>query len=550
MSSPSGKGLEGAARVTASRFLQSVVVVDDRALLGDRSEPPIARPGSVQDKGSGSTGKLVTPAAANYVEDDRHDLNAKEVVDQFASLGLVCAVLKPVEPEDPGPATVAAASRADIVILDWYLNKIVGDTTLDLIDAVIKADEATGGVSRLRLVVIYTGESNLRQITTRVRHRLEKHYPGAKTSRPNPFTVVRGPVRVSVFAKSGARISQHLTELRRRRVATQELPDRVINEFAVMTAGLVPGVALESVAAIRANTHKLLARMSPDLDPAYLFHRAMQSNPPDAEEHLIELVAGEIWAILEDSPAATSANMDRIKDWLEANKAGADLNIDFDGTTLKLSHVVDLLDKGIANARVQSLFGKFGKKPPLSMKAFGESTASTERANLAFAVLAALKTQYMRPPPHLTLGTVLSRRSGARRQFLVCVQPRCDSVRLSGKQQFPLLPVNVAEPNKPFDLVIPDGLGRWLTRPSKYVRLRMVTQPAKLVMVTFPVTSGDDSVVAQPRSKRFRFMAEGHHAFWWAGQLKAEHAQRLATVVGNEFSRVGLTESEWLRRWN
>ena len=33
----------------------------------------------------------------------------------------------------------------------------------------------------------------------------------------------------------------------------------------------------------------------------------------------------------------------------------------------------------------------------------------------------------------------------------------------------------------------------------------------------------------------------------WIAELKTEHAQRAAEEFGREFSRVGLTESEWLR---
>jgi hypothetical protein len=42
---------------------------------------------------------------------------------------------------------------------------------------------------------------------------------------------------------------------------------------------------------------------------------------------------------------------------------------------------------------------------------------------------------------------------------------------------------------------------------------------------------------AQPPSK-----------FEWVAELKPFHAQRMAEYVSREFSRVGLTESEWLRQ--
>lgn len=37
------------------------------------------------------------------------------------------------------------------------------------------------------------------------------------------------------------------------------------------------------------------------------------------------------------------------------------------------------------------------------------------------------------------------------------------------------------------------------------------------------------------------------HTFEWVAELKSAHIQRMAEFVSREFSRVGLTESEWLR---
>ena len=37
------------------------------------------------------------------------------------------------------------------------------------------------------------------------------------------------------------------------------------------------------------------------------------------------------------------------------------------------------------------------------------------------------------------------------------------------------------------------------------------------------------------------------HTFEWIAELKSAHIQRMAEFVSREFSRVGLTESEWLR---
>jgi hypothetical protein len=266
---PAPTGFLEATRETAARFLHAVVIVDDQAALG--SEPKSAGPPTGDSQfGRRTKKKLTPPLGVPLGDDDEHELNAKVVVDQFAELGLVCAVLKPEKDENPERPTVAAARRADIVILDWYLNGVGGDIALSLIEAILRSDEAAPDRGRLRLIVIYTGQAALYDIVDSVREAIAAHYPDARTRRPDPFTLSRGPVRVVVLAKSGARIPPKNIALSGRKVATTELPQRVITEFSLMNAGIVPNVALESVAALRANTHKLLARLHAGLDSAYL----------------------------------------------------------------------------------------------------------------------------------------------------------------------------------------------------------------------------------------------------------------------------------------
>jgi hypothetical protein len=47
----------------------------------------------------------------------------------------------------------------------------------------------------------------------------------------------------------------------------------------------------------------------------------------------------------------------------------------------------------------------------------------------------------------------------------------------------------------------------------------------------------------------FRFKtANQKKAFQWIGELKFPQAQRIAQALASESARVGLTETEWLRR--
>ena len=59
-------------------------------------------------------------------------------------------------------------------------------------------------------------------------------------------TITRGRTRISVFSKNT--------------VAEAELPLQIMNDFATMSKGLLPNVAVAALAALRENTYQLLGR--------------------------------------------------------------------------------------------------------------------------------------------------------------------------------------------------------------------------------------------------------------------------------------------------
>ena len=59
--------------------------------------------------------------------------------------------------------------------------------------------------------------------------------------------------------------------------------------------------------------------------------------------------------------------------------------------------------------------------------------------------------------------------------------------------------------------------------------------------------NGDVVYANKDEESRFVFKDEDGKEYEWIAELKTEHAQRAAEEFGREVSRVGLTESEWLR---
>lgn len=552
------KSLRETAREIARDFLQSVVVVDDRAAMGSE-EPKAAQiegrgfansDSSVTTTDTRRAGRLSLTPPGEKTTDAVPDqaLDAKALIDGFADVGLVCAVIRPTPSDQSVGRTVLAAARADIVILDWELNGDDGATTLEIIRQLVAQDGEGHTLTRLRLIAIYSGEVALRDIAGRIRDNLREH--GVKPLRKTgPFTVQTGQGRIVVYSKPTSRLGRRQTGLRalqNRIVHPSKLPERLIDEFARLTTGLVPNVALASLAAVRKNTHRILAKMRADLDPAYLWHRATQTRPSDAEDHLVSLVADEISAVIEDERVGKWADLEAIRRWV-ADDGTTDYANRFNETTPRgAEDVVALLEVGTAGKdpaceKAKAKFRKMGNVR-VDIAAFAKSPKKAAKSNQNFAALLSLRTRYENPPPRLELGTVLAHGRGSSRKYWLCVQPRCDSVRLKGAVAFPLVPLQRVEDGE-WDLLLP-------VQEGAYHKFRIGKKPSDLWSVVFPIhPEGGDSVTAQRDSRGYHFRAHSNARYDWIVELKSDHAQRIAQELGNMFTRVGLTESEWARRW-
>jgi hypothetical protein len=525
-----------------SDFLQSVVIVDDGADFDPalhRTAPAVAEAKQELVK----SGRFAKPRLNPPVE---NVLDAKRVVDGFAERGIACAILRPLEGEDPSERTQRVTRRADILVLDWNFHADDGDTARGLLTDVLGGDLRD---NRRRLIAIYTAERDLRAIVASIRETLRRTKGRAVRTR-GPLTLDCGDARVVVLAKpaegkaAGSRAAKPV-------VAYEDLANVLILHFAAFMYGLVSNVALKSVAALRWNTHQLLKQLGPALDAGYLWHRAVQVYPPDAEQDLVDLVAAELRAILDDAEVREAASLRAIRQWLEKSGESDFAKRFGEEKPRSIDDVMELLEFGSAarTTETDKVLANFSKmdarrrkahKKSDEIAAFAATKAEAARSNEAFAVLASHRTQYSRPQPHLTLGTIISSGSGKKRRYWLCLQPVCDAVRLSSARTFPFLELKSAEGGG-FQFVLQ-------ARGRTSVRLRIDVRPQNLTMLEFHPKAGNDCVVADVRKAQF-FFSRGRRRYRWEAELKREHAQHFAETLANQFSRIGLVQSEWLRLW-
>jgi hypothetical protein len=549
------------SRKVAADFLQTVVVIDDEARFQVDAEVESVRPaGDITSNATlaaagaagqiESTPTLTAPTDAQIqaaVEEpvDSHDLDAKAVTDGFAERGLVCAVLRPTSDEVIFTAPTTAVARADIVVLDWVLHNDNGAKTLELISSLIESDS-----DRLRLIAIYTGQKDLKRIADRILEVVSQRADMFSVQQPNAFSVERGPVRISVFAKPGTRIPKEDAQAYARIKASSELPDALINEFAEMTTGLVPHVTLASLAALRRNSHRMLRRLSPSLDPAYLWHRANHAHPRDAEADLKAMIVGELAAVVADEKVEAHADINAISAWLDDFISGGDYKERFAlSENVNRQQVLELLTKGSKgdeNIPIRERFSALvsGKAHTRTHQCFAQGIAENTKANEDFAMLLSVRNHYEPPTPILSLGTVLKIGTTAQAKYWMCVQPECDSLRLKQRTAFPLLPLEIVPVGEPFHLVVRSA-------DTESVRLRVLSKPMNLRMEPFdPTDVAAGTVSAALDTGEWFFGAASGVRYTWIADMKPQHALWFADLLSSQMRRVGLVQSEWLRRWS
>jgi hypothetical protein len=527
----------------AEKFLHTIVFVDDQAEFIERERPKkLEKPGR-----RGGQGK-----DAQEISNERntHKLDAKKVIDVFAWKGMVCSVLKPDKGEDPLGIATEAAKRADVLILDWRIYDDDGEKAMAIIGDIITSDLSEN--PRLRLIIVYTGEPNIDAISEKIK---EKHC-GDFNKNDGGFAFSQGHLRIVIFAKDGAKVPGEYSD---RVISIDDLSDRVINEFAKITAGLVSNVALASLAVLRDNTHRIMGRLGHEMDPPYLAHRALLPNPSDAMNHMVDIIASEFHSLLDTYEVGEKANLKFIKAWIDlknGERSSFEVEVGKDDIKSVDSAVIyELQNVGIEKANWYNGLTKKRKNyvknhchEKLTQTFCAEGADATELDH-RFAILTSLKNRYGRfeQRPILTLGTIIKRESSESsnefEKFWLCVQPRCDSVRIGGNRNFFFLPLEVVDGGKKFDLVLED-------KENKFKKLRIHYKIYESANFKFAPDGSEEQVIrAKEENGMFVFGTTDKTRFEWVSELKSEHAQRIANDFAAKLSRVGLDESEWLRRW-
>lgn len=529
-------------------FLQTAVILDDLAVMSPSGLEPsiesITQSITVPDY-------PVSPAIDNVGnESDLRGarLNADAVVAGFADIGSVCAVLSATPGEDYQRRAVKAAQRADIVILDWKIHDTFGEEALEVMRGILQDDRHS---RRLRLIAIYTDEPKLEAIRQDIQDAVADFYMDDRL-KVERFRVSKGPLHVIVLAKENT-LKGMPSDYRNQEVSERLLADRLVDEFALMTGGLLRNVAIAGIASIRGNAHRILTKFEQSLDSAYLGHRLLLHHPPDAEDHLVEAIGSELISILEEDQSGACANTGAIKSWLELQeREGLNLN---DPVCIREAHGhvdvwLDLLHRGFeAPDALEPIVISKKQLQKTSTEPFAAGANDARQSNRRFAALLSLKTRYPGNSPRLSIGTVLCTRECNESRYFLCLQPKCDSVRLCVPTGFPLIPlrrlndVMVGSGARSLRLVVETARDHW-------EHFGIETKPSEMTVRFFKPGPNPPGIVVATNDEdgKFYFKDVRKNKYRWMAELKDEHALAVAGEVASALGRPGPNDTEWLRR--
>lgn len=528
----------------ARRFLLTAVVVDDE-LSVPAGEP--VRSG-LEKPGRGAANRLSKSVASHPPAGK--PLKVHPITWSFARKGMVCGVVSPRKGQDDLATLVDAVVRADIVILDWLLSPESGEDASTLLGRILKEDQA----HRLRLIAFYTGEPDHHEIRGRIAASISATDQAGLTGEDLHGPIDVGACRIVVYAKPGSLVPD-----RNAIVKEEDLADRLIADFAGMVEGLLPSLVLTALAAVRENVYEVLQRFCKDLDPAFLTHRACLPQPSDSEQHIVEQLASELHGIMDDVVTRQSpAGINAIKHWLKA-RFGDD-QVEFgQGKEMSQDEVLAMLRHGVKK-KPRKLRSGGGDYHILSA-GFSRDTQGDRRLDRRFAFAMSFRQVVADSERQLSMGTVVRRIGNDAAEdtedvkdveyckdakdaskTLLCVMPKCDSVRLDRPTSFLFLPLSDPNPNT-LQVVVPTG-------NDKHRRMTICMNPSGWVQATFAPDSDRQCVLAQRNGpgQAFTFNDVGGEQYQWVGELKPEFSQSTAQAIAERMSRVPINKSEWLRR--
>lgn len=540
---------------SARSYLQSVVYLDDNIYNLNGRPDEISPSGIPEARDPFAVTDLVNNGEAPAIVDGLvprdgenialtdsmmrlPDYHPKELMESFAEMGIVCALYEPSQDAsvDAGSQVFNLCQRADVVVLDWDLYNDGGTSVSRLLANLIKQG-AEVQPHHVRLCSLYTNQPDLRRTANIL---LETLLAAGCTNvelDADKLQLVSGATRISILGKPnvpGRPLDIETSYV----VEERQLAERLLRDFCEMHKGLLSGLALKGLSSIRKNTKRLLDKFPSNLDGAFLLHRALVKHDREALDEIPDLLADELFAILDD----TLLRDFNIESVIDSTLDALDFTDPGDGVPVN-----DLL------IRASLKDGSIGSQQKHVLR-YGVLVGDAEHSSSEkLGHLFSNRTQYIQQLPSLRFGTVVKHKMNDSDEwkYSICLMPICDSRNRANPvgsithMSYPFWRLNrefkppISSSPKKYAFVVEDeGVTVCLGAGGKIRDMLWLAD----------IRLGGDGWARPVSATLIYDTVDTSFEVKWVAQLKPLHAQRIAAHVGTEASRVGLSESEWLRR--
>ena len=503
-------------------YLRTAAVIDDKVTQTRESAP--ATPNT--------PGRIVQRSAESEAprESSGAPLDSEALTAAFLNQGILCAVFDSTQVLTD-KKKITALLRSDILVVDWKLDDDGTITTRFIHRCAAMHPHA------LHMICIYTSENDFGAI----RRKLEdtdntlrsipelRYIPALREIPDTDDAYAFGSIYVLIVKKN---------------VEEAKLPERLLDAFAPLVGGLLRNAVFHSIGAIRTNTHALLDRFHPDLDPAFVTHRVYSDPCEDTERHIIPLIGSEIGSILAQEKIPQHLNSEAIQCWLDS---GSSQNED-SGIPQTIKDIInekraDILAKGIMSVRqIRHDSGMDSVLKKSLLTAFWGAKDGV-RSDVMLAMLMSCEHRYSSDEkPVLKSGTLLKLDEQGSVKYFLCIQPPCDCVRIEKSGR-----------NFIFACVLPSSNTEnfnfsYIDEYENILYFKKSSKVYSSSLIKFKPAPGKTCIFAKEISGKWFFEDIDGKQYERLFQLNELHALRTIQECSNTLSRIGLMESDWQRR--
>jgi hypothetical protein len=524
-------------------FLKTAIVIDDS----------IGRARSFDADEAEKQAMMIEspPAGANIVSFEPKDggaakkhksIDFNKVAEGFFEKGIICGLYNPrdVNEEEQKTRLEHLCAEADIIVIDWYLDKhktIVVDVLKKLCDV-----GALSHSHAVHQVVIYSWK-------------IDDVVIGLNAAFGDNCVDAGRKIFSIGDALTGLLIGKEDVE-------EEKLAKYLIGEFEKEAHGLLSDFALLGLASVQSNIKRVLYRFHKNIDLEFALHSIMTRKEDDIKEQLVALLVEELRSSLEDDQNIPSSQkiydtiVDRIRPIIEGKGADCLKNAfepllkDGVGISEGIDILSDYLKKG--KEKLREYLKKFIACKRLTSRdldaiinALAILSGKDRKCIGAFSALMSNRAVYA--SKKLCCGTVVEIEEQGDKGEYVCVMPSCDSIRLLGNKKTGTVKTNFLfwrlkdcgfdeSSDRSFVIEKHDG-----EEPS-YEHKLIVGKFCKYA-IQKEIVCDTDVVLFNAENK----IPQNGFTIRWLGQLKEFHAQRIMHFVGNSLSKVGLLEDEMTR---